>query len=99
MVTQQEHDTQHCAEAVPRRALLQLQQPVVLEGGARGGGGRTQEDRLGFPENHGVQVGSYEGVSAVVRGSVLRSQERWPQNCDPESRVALPSHLSICTYS
>lgn len=81
MVTQQKHDTQHCTEAVPCRAFLQLQQPVVLG---------VQEDRLGFPENRGVQVGSYEGVSAVVRESVLRSQERWHQNCDPESRAALP---------
>lgn len=30
VVTQQQHDAQHCAEAVPGRALLQLQQPVVL---------------------------------------------------------------------
>lgn len=92
MVTQQQHDTQHCAEAVPGRALFQLQQPVVL-----GGGG--VEDRLGFPESRGVQVGSYEGVSAVVRESVLPSQERWHQSGVPESRAALPPNLSICAYS
>lgn len=30
VVAQQQHDAQHRAEAVPRGALLQLQQPVVL---------------------------------------------------------------------
>ena len=31
VVAQQQHDTEHGAEAVPRCPLLQLQQPVVLE--------------------------------------------------------------------
>lgn len=30
MVAEQQHDTEHGPEAAPRRALLQLQQPIVL---------------------------------------------------------------------
>lgn len=46
MIAEQQHDTEHGAEAVPRRTLLQLQQPIVL----RSKGGQAEASKAQAPQ-------------------------------------------------
>lgn len=58
MVAEQQHDTEHSAEAVPRCALLQLQQPIVL---------REETDRLRPAPAWGRSLGGgWTAVRAVL---------------------------------
>lgn len=69
MVAEQQHDTEHGTEAVPRCTLLQLQQPVVLE----------ETDRLRPAPAWGKGL---EGGWTTVR-AVLLGGKRWAPHLEP----------------
>ena len=70
VVAEQQHDTEHGAEAVPRRPLLQLQQPVVL--GERRG--QLRQPGLSAPRSSpGPGAGEGQGGPwTAVRAPLLR---------------------------
>jgi hypothetical protein len=61
VITQQQHDAQHCTEAVSGCALLQLQQPIVL--GTRREAGSHETPMRGSRVRAGGAMGRGEGIA------------------------------------